>query len=171
MFFRRRILRAYALARAALALSGSGAYLALSVLPLAIIAQVPEREQQKAPQSVSVNILVIEGDSKKGDFDPRLEKLKNALPGVKGAKVLDELKTKSEEGSSVSLEIMRQSGDARLLKVMVRKVEPDGSIRLRLVIEALKFSIDTKHENGATIVVRHPLSEDKSLFLAVTPKY
>jgi hypothetical protein len=119
---------------------------------------------------VRIHILVIEGDKKSDHFDKKLEALRKAMPGYKGAKLLDELDASAEEGASVSLEILRQSGKSRLLRVTVQDVTPEKSVKLKVAIDALKFSTVTTHKNGATLVVRHPLSADKALFLAVTPK-
>jgi hypothetical protein len=165
----RRNLRAHAFVRAALALGGgSGAFLSVPLLPLAVIAQqAPDKKESKP---VAINILVIEGDEKQGSFDPRLERLKKSMPGYTGAKLLDELRTNVEEGSSVSLEIMKQSGQSRLLRVTVQNVEPNGTVRLQVAIDALKLKTDTTHEKGATFMVRHPMPGNKALFLAVTPK-
>jgi hypothetical protein len=168
----RRILRASALARASLALMGtSGAFFSVPLLPLAVIAQ----QQPAAEKKVAINILVIEADKKSTTFDKQVEPLKGSLPGYTGGKVLDELKTSIEVGSSVSLEIARQSGEKRLLKVTLRKVAPDGSIRLRVAIDAIKFDSDTTHPkkpdgSHGTIVVGKAISAEKALFLAVTPQ-
>lgn len=121
-------------------------------------------------RSVEIHIVVIEGDKRSSDFDLRLDALRAAMPGYSGAKLLDELSASAVEGSSVSLEILRESGAPRLLRVTVRKLEPDGTVKLRVAIDAFKFSADTTHKNGATLVVRCPLSDPKALFLAVTPK-
>jgi hypothetical protein len=138
-------------------------------LPLAMIAQPMPSKKEAKP--VAIHILVIEGDKKGKELDKKIDaQLRSAMPGYGGAKVLDELTTSVEEGSSVSLEILRQSGVSRLLKVTVRNVDPNGTVHLTVAIDALKFSADTTHEKSGRFVVRHPLSEDKALFLAVTPK-
>lgn len=171
MSLSRTCVRAYALVRASLALfAGSGAFLSAGVLPLALIISQPVAPKKEA-KPVAIHILVIEGDKKGKEVDKRIDAaLKSAMPGYTGAKVLDELTTSVEEGSSVSLEILRKSGESRLLKVTVRSVDPNGTVHLNVAIEALKFSADTTHEKSGRLVVRHPLSEDKALFLAVTPK-
>jgi hypothetical protein len=124
-----------------------------------------------APTPVKIHILVIEADKKAEHFDKRLEPFRKAMPGYKGAKLLDELDASAEEGASVSLEILRQSGKSRLLRVTVQDVgDTTKTVKLKVAIDALKFSTVTTHKNGATLVVGHPLSGDKALFLAVTPK-
>lgn len=129
-------------------------------------AQAPKR----SPRQVQIHILVIEGDKTSSDFEKSLERWRNAMPGYTGAKLVDELNATVEEDSSVSLEILRRSGTPRLLRVTVRKIEPDHTVKLRVAIDALKLSTDTTHKNGATLVVGNPLSGTRALFLAITPK-
>ena len=143
----------------------------LSGCPAIALAQSPPASAAaNEPKPVKLHILVIEADKKSGDWDKRIADMRSAMPGYKSAKVLDELEASTEEKSSVSLEIMRQSGQPRLLKVSVRKVEADKTVKLRLEIEALKFKMDTTHEKGVgRIVVAKPMPGDKALFFAVTP--
>jgi hypothetical protein len=135
-------------------------------------AQPPPTPSQKTPEKIPVllHILVIEADKKSDHLDKKVEQYKAAMPGFKGAKLLDELSATAEEGASVSLEIMRQNGKSRLLRVTVQDVTPDKTVKLRIAIDQMKFSADTTHKNGGTLVIHHPLSKDKALFLAVTPR-
>jgi hypothetical protein len=133
-------------------------------------AQPPAAVLEKVP--VQLHILVIEADKKSDRIDKAIELYKPAMPGYRGGKLLDELNASAEEGASVSLEIMRQNGKSRLLRVTVEDVTPppEKNIKLRVAIDALKFNAETTHKNGATLLIHHPLSKDKALFLAVTPK-
>lgn len=137
-------------------------------LVAALIAQSSPGDKKES-KPVAINIYVIEADKKSSDFDDKLKDLKNAMPGYSGAKILDELNTKVEEGSSVSLEIMRRSGEARLMKVTVLDVDNQGTVKLHIAIDELKFSSDTTHKKGARLVVGKALSDTKALFLAVKP--
>lgn len=121
-------------------------------------------------RKVQIHILVIEADKKAEHFDKRVERYRNAMPGYKGATLLDELSATAEQGGSVSLGILRQSGKSRLLKVTVDAITPDQKIKLRVSVDGLKFNAQTTHKNGATLLVRHPMPGDKALFLAVTPR-
>lgn len=119
-------------------------------------------------KSVSVRIQVIEAQRKGGVFEDRLQPLRAALEGYEGAKLVDEVETQVEPGSSVSLQILKKS---QMLKVTVRKMLPDGTIKLRLAIEAIKFETDTTHQKGsATVLVGFKTDKGTSMFLAVTPK-
>lgn len=170
----RIIRRASVVARASLLLMGTGGtYYSVPLLPLAVmIAQQP----QPAEKKVAIKILVIEADKKSTTIDPQVAHLKDNLLGYSGAKVLDELRTNIDVGSSVSLEIAPESGDKRLLKVTLKKVAADGAVRLRVAIEAIGFDSDTTHPKKPdgkypTIVVGKPLAGgEKALFLAVTPQ-
>lgn len=119
-----------------------------------------------AKEPVSVHIQVIEA-TRTGTFDPRLSALKGSLPGYQGAKLVDEITTNVDKGSSVSVEIL---GRTKMLKVTPLKIDPDA-IRLKLDIEAMKFSIKTTHKKGNATVVLAITSGDKARFLAVTPTF
>src|SRR5690349_18076881 len=112
----RRHLRGRALA---LMLQSSSCF-GVAVVPMALMISQPA--QAPEAKRVAINIVVIEADKKSKNFDERLAPLRKAIPeNYTGAKILDDLKTSAEEGSSVSLEISRSSGEARLLRVTVRK--------------------------------------------------
>lgn len=148
-----------------------GVRAALADTPPAAPAGEAHKEAAPAKQTkVAVHIVVIEADKKSKEMDKRAEPFRKKMPGYEGAKVLDELTAPVEEGSSVSLEIMKKSKEPRLLKVTVQKVEPDKSTSLHVSIDALKFDADTRHKNNGTLLVAKPLSDSKALFLAITPK-
>lgn len=134
------------------------------VLALLVALVVPALAQA-AP--VTVRIQVVDAQ-KKGAFDPKLSALRSALPGYEGAKLVDELETKVEPGSSVSLQVLDKTA---ILKVTVVDVDKDGVVRLKLEIDAFKLSTTTKHvRDNATAVVAKPLEGDKAVFLAVTTR-
>jgi hypothetical protein len=148
----------------------------MRALVFMILALALPRLSFAAPEPVTVHIQVIEA-SKKGDFDKRLAALKtperDALPGYEGAKLVDEVEAQIEPGASVSLEIMSKS---KVLKVTLLKVDPDQTIRLKVAIDAFKFSAETKHQKGkaatghSMVMVGHPTGKESAVFLAVTPK-
>ena len=122
----------------------------------------------EAQPEVKIEVQVIEASTKLKKFDPKLAKLKKAFRGFSGATIVDELQASVSQGSSISLEILRKS---RLLKVTFRELAKDGSIKLRVAIDAFKFSAETVHKKkNATVVVAHETSETSAIFLAVTPK-
>jgi hypothetical protein len=125
-------------------------------------------QAQKIP--VKLHILVMEADKRSDHLDKKLAPFKDAMPGFKGARLLDELDASAEEGASVSLEIMKKNGKSRLLRVTVDDVTPENAIKLKIAVDELKFSTHTTHKNGATLLIQHPLSKEKALFLAVTPR-
>lgn len=126
--------------------------------------------QEKASAKVPIQILVIEATSENATFEARLEPLRKALVGgYTGAQVIDELATEVAPGSSVSLELTKKK--PAMLKVTVRSVEPDGTVKLTVAIEAFEFSANTTHKKGnATVLVGRPTGPKSALFLAVTPK-
>lgn len=133
-------------------------------------AQTPGAAPQNVAATVQLHILVIEASKEKGPIDPRLESLKDNMLGYTAAKVVDEVSAKADEGSSVSMEIVRKSKEPRLLKVTVLKVTPDKNITMKVAIDAIKFSAEPTHKSGSTFLLGHKLPNDKALFLAVTPK-
>lgn len=149
---------------------GSVAARVTCVLAAVLLAVGIATRAEAAPRPVQLNILVVEADKAGKGFPERLAPYKDGMPGFTGGKLLDELNTATEEGSSVSLEILKQSGESRILKVTVRKVEADSTVKLRVAIAALKLQIDTTHEKSGTVIVAHELSKQKALFLVITPK-
>lgn len=135
------------------------------LLLLGLVALAWPSRAQAAP--VTIRIQVIEA-TKTGAFDPRLAALKDKIPGFDGAKLMDELETKVEPGASVSLEILDKK---RVLKVTVEKLEPNGTVKLKLEIEAFKFAASTTHlRDRAMTIVGKKLDKDTSLYLAVTTR-
>lgn len=126
------------------------------------------------PAKVPVQIIVIEATSENDKFEERLVPLKKALVGgYTGASVLDELSADVEPGASVSLELKKKGSLAKpaMLKVTVRGVDPDGTVKLTVAIDAFEFSANTTHKKGnATVIVGRPTGPKTALFLAVTPK-
>lgn len=140
----------------------------LSRLWLLLVALVALPALAQAAPPVSIKIQVIEASTKSKTWDPKLRDLKKAIKGYSGAQVVDELSTKVDPGASVSLQIMERS---RLLKVTLREVLPDGTVKLSVAIDAFKFSTNTTHKKGrATVIVAHETSETTAVFLAVTPE-
>lgn len=116
---------------------------------------------------VTIRIKIIEA-KKTGSFDPKLESFRAALPGFDGAKLLDELETKVEPGGAVSLEILDKK---RVLKVTVLEVQKDATVKLKVEIEAFKFSANTTHlRDKATTIVGKMIEKDTGLYLAVTTR-
>jgi hypothetical protein len=116
---------------------------------------------------VTIRIRVIEV-TKKGSFDARLTRFKNLLPAFDGAKLVDELETRVEPKSTVTLQI---HGAPTTLKVTVLKVEPDLTVKLKVDIDAFKFSAKTTHlRSRATMMVGKMIEKEKGLYLAVTTK-
>ena len=121
-----------------------------------------------AAGSIPIRIQVIEATKSGKGFDKRLAKLKDGIVGYNGAKLVDEIVAKVEPGASVSLEILKRS---QVLKVKLREVQPDGTVKLSVAIEAFKFAANTTHKKGrATVLVAHRTGKDTALFLAVTPE-
>jgi hypothetical protein len=56
-----------------------------------------------------------------------------------------------------------------MLTVKVLDVQSE-TIKLRVAIPDFKFSADTTHKKGGTILVAHKRGADEALFLAVTPR-
>lgn len=138
---------------------------------MAIFVGAPRSARSEAVK-VRVEILVIEASKSLKSFDPKIEaKLAKVIQehGHTGAQVLDEL-TSNEvaQGESVSLEILRKSEKARMLKVTVLEVKPE-LVRLRVGIREFKFKTETKHLKGGTIMVAFK-GDGKTMYLAVTPK-
>jgi len=130
-----------------------------------VFAAVPAFAQ---PKPVTVRIAVIEV-TKTGNFDPRIAAFKSKLPGFDGAKLVDELESKVDPGSSVSLQIRDKK---QVLKVTVDKVEADGTVKLKVEIEAFKFSMNTTHLRDKATVIVGKMLDDKvtGLYLAVTTR-
>jgi len=138
-----------------------------SFLPFAIVLSLSAAEAQAQPK-IKIHVQVIEASTVSKGIDPKLKKLKKAFRGYKGAKIVDQLEASVAKGSSISLEILRKS---RLLSVTFKEIDSDGSIRLKVAIEAFKFAAETTHKKkNATVVVAHETSEQSAIFLAVTPK-
>ncbi len=138
-----------------------------SLLPTVLVLSLGTANVQAEP-TVNIHIQVIEASTSSKKFDPALVKLKKAFRGYQGARLVDQLEAKVKKGASVSLQILRKS---RLLRVTFKERNPDGSVKLNVAIDALKFSADTTHKNkNATVVVSHETSATTAVFLAVTPK-
>ena len=115
-----------------------------------------------------VELLAVDRVTKKGNFDARLTRFKNLLPAFDGAKLVDELETRVEPKSTVTLQI---HGAPTTLKVTVLKVEPDLTVKLKVDIDAFKFSAKTTHlRSRATMMVGKMIEKEKGLYLAVTTK-
>ncbi|MFO0723712.1 MAG: hypothetical protein U1E65_08030 [Myxococcota bacterium] len=127
----------------------------------------PEPRPVEIKKPVSIRIQVIEV-TKKGNFDARLTRFKNALPAFDGARLVDELETKVEPKSAVTLQI---HGTPTTLRVTVLKVEPDLTVKLKVDIDAFKFSAKTTHlRRKATTMVGKMIDKDRGLYLAVTTR-
>lgn len=142
-----------------------------SVLFLAVLMGPASSPAQAGP--VQVDILVIEASKKGSGYDPKLDaaKLSGQLKdaGFPKATVLDALQATVEPDAQVSLQIRGMPEKSRMLTVKVLEVQADGTIRLRLAMPDFKFSADTTHKKGGTILVAHKRGADEALFLAVTP--
>ena len=136
-------------------------------LPVVTVLCLTTAEAQAQPK-IKIQVQVIEASTQSKGIDPQLSKLKKAFRGYKSAKLVDKLEAKVQKGSSISLEILRKS---RLLSVTFQELKPDGSIQLKVAIDAFKFSAQTTHKKkNATVVVAHETSDSSAIFLAVTPK-
>ncbi len=129
-----------------------------------------------AGEPVAINIVVIEASRSGKSLDPRLTALKLhkslKVMGFKSTEVMDELNTKVELGSSVSLQMLGKSGKARNLRVKVLAIDLKAKIvTLNVSVPEFTFKTDTEHKNGGTLMVAIPRKDDKkTIFLAVTPK-
>jgi len=136
-------------------------------LPVVTVLCLSTAEAQAQPK-IKIHVQVIEASTKTKGIDPQLKKLKKAFRGYQGAKIVDQLEATVVKGSSISLEILRKS---RLLSVTFKDLAKDGSIRLKVAIDAFKFSAETTHKKkNATVVLAHETSDTSAIFLAVTPK-
>lgn len=116
---------------------------------------------------VKIRIQVIEASKTSKAFDKRIAPLREAIAGYPGAKLVDELDTRAEPGATVTIEIRSRK---QTLRVKVLEVKPDGTVRLKVAIDAYKFEANTTHKKGnATFVVAHKTGPQTALFLAVTP--
>lgn len=142
-----------------------------SVLFLAVLTGPSAAPAKDGP--VQVHILVIEASKKGSGYDPKLDtaKLSSQIKdaGFPKATVLDALQASVEPDAQVSLQIRGMPEKSRMLTVKVLEVQADDTIRLRLAIPEFKFSADTTHKKGGTILVAHKRGPDEALFLAVTP--
>jgi hypothetical protein len=123
-----------------------------------------------AAPGVKVDILVIEAKREKGDFDPRIQKLKDKIgrAGYESAQVVDELSHREIEiGSRVSLQMPSKK---QTLSVTVLEVTKDQKIKLLVAIEGMKFETTTEHTNGGLLLVGIPQKDAKTaMMLGVTP--
>src|SRR5688572_14264565 len=136
---------------------------------LALVGALSPTALAAAP-SVKVDILVIEAKREKGNFDPRIAKLKDKLAraGYESAQVLDELSHREiEVGSRVSLEMPSKK---QTLSVRVLEVTKDQKIKLLVAIDGMKFETTTEHTNGGLLLVGIPQeNKEKAMMLGVTP--
>jgi hypothetical protein len=135
----------------------------------ALLAAMSVAPRAFAAPSVKVNILVIEAKQSKGDFDPRVQKLKSKIErsGYKSARVLDELSHHEiEVGSRVSLQMPSRK---QTLSVRVLEVTKEKKIRLKVAIEGMKFETTTEHPNGGILLLGIEKDEKTALMLGVTP--
>ena len=143
---------------------------ALSLMLALLVSLALSAPAFAAGPSVSVNILVIEAKREKGDFDPRIVRLKDKITraGYRSAVVLDELSHHQiEVGSRVSLQMPSRK---QTLSVRVLEITKDQRIRLQVAIEGMKFETTTEHTNGGILLVGIPQKETKTaMMLGVTP--
>ena len=128
-----------------------------------------------AQPTVAVSIVVIEASKATKGMDKRLDELKLTATladyGYTQAKVMDELETQVALDASVSLEILKQGGQARNLKVTVLQVDAkNDTVKLEVSIPEFEFKTTTSHKKGGRLMVAHKRGKDTALFLAVTPK-
>lgn len=142
---------------------------AFTILFVFVALVFPSRAFAAQP-SVKVNILVIEAKREKGDFDPRILKLKEKITrgGYRSAQVLDELSHHEiEVGSRVSLQMPSRK---QTLSVRVLEVTKEQKIKLLVAIEGMKFETTTEHTNGGLLLVGIPQKDAQSaMMLGVTP--
>lgn len=129
-----------------------------------------------AKGQVQLHLVVIEaskaGETARPDaVAPKVfEQIKEF--GYPSVRVVDSLDATVEDEASISLQISPNPGDERakqMLKVTVIDKKADVT-KLKIALPSMKFSAETEHKKGGTILVAARKTKDGALFLAVTPK-